>query len=82
MIDIASLHVETVTIHKFSVMQNDFKGLSRVQHDGKVYLYDTEGVCIDDFKQFVLTAFHYDGLADEDVSIMQYKKGMFWADVP
>jgi hypothetical protein len=82
MIDIASLHVETVTIHKFSVMQNDFNGLSRVHHDGKVYLYDTKGVCIDDFKNFVLTAFYYDGLDEDDVSFMSYSKGFFWADVP
>ena len=82
MTDIASLHVETLTIHKFSVMQNDFRGLSRVHHDGKVYLYDTEGVCFDDFKNFVLTAFYYDGLTDDDVSFGRYNKFIFWADVP
>ncbi len=82
MIDIESLHVETVERRKFFVMQNDFRRLTRVHHDRKVYLYNTEGVSLDDFKAFVLTAFYYDGLDEDDVSVVTFDKGFFWADVP
>lgn len=82
MIDIASLYVETVELHKFCVNPNDFRGLTRVHHDRKVHLYNTEGVSLGDFKAFVLTAFSYDGLDEDDVSVMTFDKGLFWADVP